>query len=275
MGKAQTVSELPKKRFNTLLGILKNEYHINQNRLGKEIPLTPQYISDLKHGNNNIIPSTANGICDAVTKLTKGKLNVSAQWLLGYDDFKNETERLEWKIKNDLEKKEREERHRMTVERIRANAAKKIEAVHHIYALLDFMGYTIESVYIANWDDMLNALQNVPGRYKPYMPHNIEQYNSLREWFEEERPSPNEFSQALNFIGDSYAGVMYRITTPSGATKTICRDDFSAMIVGIKNTAAALIESGIERTGLHCFLSPVVVDDVPINEFPAYPNMMN
>ena len=122
---------------------------------------------------------------------------------------------------------------------------------------------------------MLKSLQDTPGPYMGYMPHNIDNYNSLQSWAEGEQLSQGDLWQDMNFISQKYAGVMYCMATPSGATKMIHVNDLLSMVIAIKNTAAALIESGIERTGLHCFIDTEITDDISISKLPNYPNMID
>lgn len=264
MSYTKNVKDEPAERLKKVLSELKELYRISAKDLASAIHYKDTYISQLKNKHKNITEDMARRICDAIFELTEGQLNIDSTWLLGYDSLRNEKER-----------QERNDRYKSVVMRIHSDLEAKTKTIQSVYDLLESIGYKVESVYVMNWQGMLKALQDTPGPYMGYMPHNIDKYNSLQSWAEGEQLSQGDLWQDMNFISQKYAGVMYCIATPSGATRIIHVNDLLSMVIAIKNTAAALIESGIERTGLHCFIDTEITDDIPIDKLPNYPSMID
>lgn len=268
MSYTKNVKDEPAERLKKVLSELKKSYRISAKDISSTMNYTDTYISALKNKHKNITEDMARKICEAIFELTKGQVEIDSTWLLGYDSLRNERER-----------HERNDRHKRIAMRIHSDLEAKTKTIQSVYDLLESIGYKVESVYVMNWQGMLKALQDTPGPYMGYMPHNIDQYNSLQAWYEGElllqKDPQGALWQDMNFISQKYAGVMYCIATPSGVTKIIHVNDLLSMVIAIKNTAAALIESGIERTGLHCFIDTEITDDISISKLPNYPNMID
>jgi len=85
--KAEISEDVKAKRAVRLKTVIEEQMSGNQTAFAKSIPISQQTISGIIHKKNNLTPFVAELIVNKYPVYSK-------TWLLGYDDYKNEEERI-------------------------------------------------------------------------------------------------------------------------------------------------------------------------------------
>ena len=158
---------------------------------------------------------------------------VSADYLRGIVDYRNDIELLALETEQVLDESDMQRNLEKTV-------------LH----LLELKGYRMVSRQLANWNGFIQAIASCSDRSALAPVHyHVEKYGSMQEWKEGEHLTQKQLDKCFENIAAFLPEyLIYEFETPEGNTRIIRRIELENTFRSIEATAPALLLVGMEQT---------------------------